>query len=292
MFLDPGRQEEQEIRFARNDHRRVSSGNIMTDNIDSGANIPALERSGILVLCTANVCRSPMATALLARRLAGLGVTVPVRSAGMLSDGAEPPHPEVVSVMTSYGIEIAAHRSRVARAGRPGPGQPGAGDVPGESPVRRGHRARRSGRVRSRSRRSSGAVSGSGRARSVSRSPPGWRASTRGGSAASLLGGSAADDVADPAGATLRAYANTVSLLDQLVTRLAETWLGACGVSPLPDAPRVGTIGRPRVGSGDRENTHSEAGRRGWDVGLRRGTRVRRPGPGAARANRRPGPGR
>src|SRR5579863_5968918 len=70
---------------------------------------------GIMVLCTANVCRSPMAAALLARRLAVLGLTVPVRSAGMIRCG-DPPHPEVVSVMAPYGIEISSHSSRVAVA--------------------------------------------------------------------------------------------------------------------------------------------------------------------------------
>ncbi len=38
----------------------------------------------------------------------------------------------------------------------------------------------------------------------------------------SLLGDSAEDDVADPAGGPRRAYAATASLLDQLVMRLAE----------------------------------------------------------------------
>ena len=42
---------------------------------------------GIVVLCTANVCRSVMAAALLARRLSELGVAAHVRSAGMLRDG-------------------------------------------------------------------------------------------------------------------------------------------------------------------------------------------------------------
>jgi protein-tyrosine-phosphatase len=56
-----------------------------------------------------------MAAALLARRLAALGVTVPVRSAGMIG-GGDPPHPEVDSVMASYGIEITSHRSRIVRA--------------------------------------------------------------------------------------------------------------------------------------------------------------------------------
>ena len=73
------------------------------------------DEAGIVVLCTANVCRSPMAAALLARRLAAHGVTVPVRSAGMISSG-EPPHPEVISVMASYGIQIASHRSRIVCA--------------------------------------------------------------------------------------------------------------------------------------------------------------------------------
>ena len=72
-------------------------------------------QTDIVVLCTANVCRSPMAAALLTRRLAALGVAVPVHSAGMLRQG-DPPHPEVVSVMAGYGIAIASHRSRIARA--------------------------------------------------------------------------------------------------------------------------------------------------------------------------------
>jgi hypothetical protein len=43
---------------------------------------------GIVVLCTANVCRSPMAAALLAERLATLGVTMPVGPARLGGEGA------------------------------------------------------------------------------------------------------------------------------------------------------------------------------------------------------------
>src|SRR5260370_37261911 len=68
---------------------------------------------GIVVLCTANVCRSPMAAALLARRLSELGVAARVRSAGVLR-GGDPPYPEVISVMARYGVDVAGHRSRVA----------------------------------------------------------------------------------------------------------------------------------------------------------------------------------
>ena len=172
------------------------------------------------MLCSANVCRSPMAAALLARRLAALGVPVPVRSAGMIRCG-DPPHPAVISVMASYGIEISSHRSRLARAtdlDRASLVVAMARDnlrwavitEPGVWPraftlkelIRRGEQ--------------------------IGPRPPGesfaqWlsRAQT-GRERNSLLGESAEDDVADPAGGPRRAYAATASLLDQLVMRLAE----------------------------------------------------------------------
>lgn len=69
----------------------------------------------ILVLCTANVCRSVMAQALLARRLAGTGAVASVRSAGMLGAG-EPPAPEVISALACRGLDVSAHRScRIAQ---------------------------------------------------------------------------------------------------------------------------------------------------------------------------------
>ena len=70
----------------------------------------------ILVLCTANVCRSVMAGAFLARRLAAAGEAVRVSSAGLLRDG-DPPPTEVVSVMADHGIDVSGHRSRVADSG-------------------------------------------------------------------------------------------------------------------------------------------------------------------------------
>ena len=70
----------------------------------------------IVVLCTANVCRSVMAAALLARRLSELGVAAHVRSAGMLRAG-DPPDAEAISVMARYGTDITGHRSHVVCAG-------------------------------------------------------------------------------------------------------------------------------------------------------------------------------
>ena len=189
------------------------------------SHIPPAQRDtpaepGVLMLCTANVCRSPMAAALLARRLVALGVTTPVRSAGMIG-GGDPPHPEVVSVMASYGIEITPHRSRIVCAADLAPAslvlamardhlRHAAITEPGAWPraftlkelIRRGERIgpRQPGEPFS-----------------------GWLSRAHEGRArTSLLGDSSDDDVADPAGGPPRAYAETADLLDRLVTRLAE----------------------------------------------------------------------
>ncbi len=175
---------------------------------------------GIVVLCTANVCRSPMAAALLARRLSGLSVAVRVRSGGMLR-GGDPPLPEVISVMARYGIDITGHRSRVACAAdlaRASLVLAMARDnlryavvtEPGAWPraftlrelVRRGER--------------------------VGPRPPGepfvgWLSRAhQGRERAALLGDSAEDDVPDPVGGPPRAYMDVARLLDRSVARLAE----------------------------------------------------------------------
>jgi len=185
---------------------------------------------GIVMLCTANVCRSPMAAALLARRLAVLGVTVSVRSAGMIGYG-DPPCPGAVSVMSAYGLEISSHRSRVASADD----LAGASLVlamardslryavitePGAWPrtftlkeiIRRGEQIgpRRPGEPFA-----------------------GWISRAHAGrERAALLGDSAEDDVADPVGGPLRAYKDIAGLLDRLVTRLAELGWASAGPHP------------------------------------------------------------
>ncbi len=193
-------------------------------------NIVMREADGIVVLCTANVCRSPMAARLLARRLSELGVTARVWSAGMLGDG-DPPLPEVVSVMAGYGIDITAHRSRLA----------GAADLahadlvlamarehlryavvtePGAWPraftlwelIRRGEQIgpRRPGEPLS-----------------------GWLSRAHEGrERAALLGDSAEDDVPDPAGKPLQEYADVARVLDRSVARLAELGWAHAGSYP------------------------------------------------------------
>lgn len=68
--------------------------------------------TGILVLCTANVCRSVMTEALLSAHLAARGVPAAVSSAGMLAEGQPPPE-EVLAVMAARGCDVTSHRSRV-----------------------------------------------------------------------------------------------------------------------------------------------------------------------------------
>ena len=67
--------------------------------------------AAILLLCSANVCRSVMAQAMLSRRLAEQATPVSLASAGLLDGGRRPP-PEVISVMAARGTDVTGHRSR------------------------------------------------------------------------------------------------------------------------------------------------------------------------------------
>jgi protein-tyrosine phosphatase len=208
-------------------------------DMDGIPNIPAMTGQwhgadnpggGIVTLCTANICRSVMAAALLGRRLAALGAAVPVHSAGMIRSG-DPPCPEVIAVMVRYGVDLASHRSHVALAS-----DLARADLilamardnlryavitePAAWPrtftlkeiVRRGEQIgpRRPGEPLSC-----------------------WLSRAHAGrERASLLGASAEDDVADPAGGPAEAYAETADLLDLLVTRLAELGWAHAGSHP------------------------------------------------------------
>ncbi|MBU3701263.1 MAG: hypothetical protein FGM58_04350 [Acidimicrobiia bacterium] len=68
----------------------------------------------VLIVCTANICRSPMAEALLQRSLDAADVPASVTSAGTstMLEWGRPPAPEAVEVMATMGLDIAAHTSR------------------------------------------------------------------------------------------------------------------------------------------------------------------------------------
>jgi protein-tyrosine phosphatase len=182
----------------------------------------------IVVLCSANQCRSPMAQMLLLRRLVALDAPVAVHSAGLLRDG-DPPPAEVVSVMADYGLDLTHHRShqvtlaelaeadlilgmarehvRHAVVVAP-PSWPRAFTL--KELVRRGKR--------------------------TSPRMPGepladWLARVHEGRThAALLGASQLDDVADPVGGAPQGYALTAALIDELVTCLVELcWGSTCG---------------------------------------------------------------
>jgi len=161
-----------------------------------------------------------MAAALLARRLAVLGVTTPVRSAGIIRSG-DLPHPDVVSVMASYGIQIASHRSRIARASdlaRASMVLAMARDNLRFAVVAEPEAWPRAFTLKELVRRGEQIgprLPGEPFADWLSRAHAGRERT-------SLLGDSAEDDVADPTGGPRRAYATTASLLDQLVMRLVE----------------------------------------------------------------------
>jgi protein-tyrosine phosphatase len=178
----------------------------------------------VLVVCTANVCRSPMAGALLSQRLARSGLDATVRSAGMLGDG-NPPYPEVVAVMADYGLDVSGHRSRqvtvegleradltlaMARENL----RHAVVTAPSVWPLAFTLRelVRRGTAIGPRSRGES-LASWLGRVH-------------EGRERVALLGDSPEDDVADPAGGAQWAYAETAAVLSELVDRLvALCWL-------------------------------------------------------------------
>ncbi len=65
----------------------------------------------VLFVCTANRCRSPMAEAILRRRMAERGVAGQVSSAGFLA-GGYPAMDEAIAAMAGDGYDLSGHVSR------------------------------------------------------------------------------------------------------------------------------------------------------------------------------------
>jgi protein-tyrosine phosphatase len=65
----------------------------------------------ILIICTANRCRSPIAEAVLRRRLEERGIAATVSSAGLLPPGY-PAMDDAVATAAEVGLDLAGHLSR------------------------------------------------------------------------------------------------------------------------------------------------------------------------------------
>ena len=65
----------------------------------------------VLLLCTANQCRSPMAEVLLRLRLSTVGVDAAVSSAGLYEGGA-PATGHGIAAMAARGLDLGEHQSR------------------------------------------------------------------------------------------------------------------------------------------------------------------------------------
>ncbi|MYV98698.1 low molecular weight phosphotyrosine protein phosphatase [Streptomyces sp. SID3343] len=68
--------------------------------------------ASVLVVCSGNICRSPLVEAMLRHRLAGSPFPADVTSAGTIDWNAKPMADHSVQVLVEYGIDPGGHRSR------------------------------------------------------------------------------------------------------------------------------------------------------------------------------------
>lgn len=71
-------------------------------------------RIGVLFVCHANLCRSPLAEGVFADRVRARGLVdrFLVDSAGCWADDGQRPHPHSIEVAARHGIDLTAQRSR------------------------------------------------------------------------------------------------------------------------------------------------------------------------------------
>jgi protein-tyrosine phosphatase len=174
----------------------------------------------VLLLCTANQCRSPMAEALLRAALQARGVEATVSSAGLFRGGV-PASPGSVVAMARRGLDLDRHRSRTVTSELLG----GADLVLGmarlhvrEAVVAAPEVWPRAFTLKELVRR--GAAAGP---RPAGQPLEAWLAAVHEGRRrADLIGDDAEDDVADPVGGPERLYLATAEELEDLVTRLVD----------------------------------------------------------------------
>jgi protein-tyrosine phosphatase len=179
----------------------------------------------VVFVCTANLCRSPMAAAFLSRELARRSVPAEVRSAGLLPGGRTPP-PAAVEAMASRGLDTSSHTSRQLT----GEDLAAADLVVGmarehvrEAVVSSPEVWPKAFTLKELVRRGEGV----GPRRPGEALPAYLRRLGEGRIRTELLGMGPADDVADPIGGPPAAYEATAAELEVLVRRLAELVWGS-----------------------------------------------------------------
>lgn len=185
----------------------------------------AIATDRILVLCTANRCRSPMAEAMLRLRLAELGVTAEVRSAG-LYEGGLPATDHSVTTMTRRGIDLARHRSRRLDA-------VALGEADLVLAMERRHVQEAvlldpSSRHRAFTLADLARRASTNEARRSGEALRSWAGRVAGGRSTADLMGVGDDAVADPVGKSLATYARTATEIDDLLAAIVlAAWPGA-----------------------------------------------------------------
>lgn len=174
----------------------------------------------ILVVCTGNICRSPVAEVLLADRLARRGLAARVHSAGLLGPG-NPAADYSRAVATAAGLDLSGHRSR-----RLAPELLAGADLVLGMAAEHAREAvvmapEAFGRIFT-----LGELVRRGEAigpRKPTETPADWLARAHmGRTPYDLIAAAASDDVADPIGRNRRAYDAMMRHLDDLTTRLVD----------------------------------------------------------------------
>ncbi len=89
----------------------------MTWDVPDGLRPPAVRTmvKKVLLVCTGNTCRSPMAEALLRKMAADLQIPLEVQSAGTSALPGSPATSEAVQACRERGLDLASHQSRPLR---------------------------------------------------------------------------------------------------------------------------------------------------------------------------------